>query len=55
MLPIPDKSYVTAEFVQNWNLIRNRHAYVILTLDDGIVFKLLKIVLKMKEKLFCIH
>lgn len=39
MLPIPDGSWVTCEFIQNWNLIRNRHAYVIHTLDDGVVFK----------------
>lgn len=40
MLPIPDGSWITAEFVQNWKLIRNRHAYIVLTLDDGIVFKI---------------
>ncbi len=39
MLPIPEGSWVTCEFVQNWNTIRNRHAYVIHTLDDGVVFK----------------
>lgn len=39
MLPIPDGSWVTAEFVQNWNLIKDRQAYIILTLDDGVVFK----------------
>jgi transcriptional regulator with XRE-family HTH domain len=42
MLPIPDGSWVTGEFVQNWNLIRDRHAYIILTLDDGIVFKVIE-------------
>lgn len=39
MLPIPDGSWVTAEFVQNWNLIRDGQPYIILTLDDGIMFK----------------
>ncbi len=42
MLPIPDGSWVTCEFIQNWNLIRNRHAYVIHTLDDGVVFKVVE-------------
>lgn len=42
MLPIPDGSWVTAEFVQNWKLIRDRHAYIILTLDEGIVFKVVE-------------
>lgn len=42
MLPIPEGSWVTCEFVQNWRLIRNRHAYVIHTLDDGVVFKVVE-------------
>lgn len=42
MLPIPDGSWVTCEFLQNWNLIRDRHAYVIHTLDDGVVFKVVE-------------
>jgi transcriptional regulator with XRE-family HTH domain len=42
MLPIPDGSWVTAEFIQNWKLIRDKHAYIILTLDDGIVFKVVE-------------
>lgn len=40
MLPIPDGSWVTGEFVLNWNLIRDGHPYIILTLDDGIMFKI---------------
>jgi len=39
MLPIPDGSWVTGEFVQNWNLIRDGQPYIILTLNDGIMFK----------------
>ena len=42
MLPIPHGSWVTGEYLQNWNLIRNKHAYIILTLDDGIVFKVVE-------------
>lgn len=40
MLPIPDKSWVTGEFVQDWNNILSGNAYIILTLNDGIVFKI---------------
>jgi len=40
MLPIPDSSYVTGEFVENWYLIRDRHAYIIVTNEDGILFKI---------------
>lgn len=39
MHPIKDKSYVIGEFVQNWIDIKDGQAYVILTVDDGIVFK----------------
>lgn len=39
MLPIPDGAYVTGEFVQDWQSIRNKHAYIFLTYNDGIVFK----------------
>ncbi len=42
MLPIPEGAWVTCEFVQNWHLIRDRHAYVVHTLDDGVVFKVVE-------------
>ncbi len=51
MLPISDGSWVTCEFLQNWHLIRNRHAYVIHTLDDGVVFKVVENRLKEEGKL----
>lgn len=40
MLPIPDKSYVIAEYVANLNEIKSGQAYIIITLDDGVVFKI---------------
>lgn len=39
MLPIPDKSYVVAEFVPNLNDVKNGEGCIIVTNDDGIVFK----------------
>lgn len=42
MLPIPHGSWVTGEFVQNWELIRNRQAYIVLTLNEGILFKVVE-------------
>jgi transcriptional regulator with XRE-family HTH domain len=39
MLPIPSGSFVTGEFIQNWHLIKNGFPYLILTKNDGIVFK----------------
>ena len=40
MLPIPDGAYVTGEYVLDWTYIRNGQPYIILTQDDGIVFKI---------------
>ncbi|MCD4679825.1 MAG: S24 family peptidase, partial [Bacteroidales bacterium] len=54
MFPIPDGSWVTAEFIQNWNFIKNKQAYIILTLDDGIVFKVVENKIK-TEKILTLH
>ncbi len=51
MLPVPDKSWVIAEFVQNWYTIRSGYPYIILTMEDGIVFKLAENKLKEEQKL----
>jgi transcriptional regulator with XRE-family HTH domain len=51
MLPIPDKSYVLTEYIENWNDIKNEYAYVILTKNDGIVFKLAFNQIKKKRNL----
>lgn len=51
MLPIPDGSWVTGEFVQNWNLMRDNMPYIILTLDDGIMFKVVHNDIKTRGKL----
>lgn len=42
MLPIPDKSYVTGEYVVDWDFIRNHQPYIILTREDGVVFKIVE-------------
>ena len=42
MLPIPDGSYVTGEYVIDWTYIRSGQPYIILTQDDGIVFKIVE-------------
>ena len=48
MLPIPDGSWVTGEFLQDWNKLVNGFAYIIFTLDDGIVFKIVENFIKEK-------
>jgi transcriptional regulator with XRE-family HTH domain len=47
MPPVADGSYVTGEYVQNWNTIKNGYPYIIITLDEGIVFK--QVYSKIKE------
>lgn len=42
MLPIPEGSWVTGEFIQDWRSIKDNHTYIILTLNEGIVFKYIK-------------
>jgi transcriptional regulator with XRE-family HTH domain len=51
MLPIPHGAWVTGEFIQDWNNIINGHAYIILTLDEGVVFKIVENLLKEENKL----
>jgi transcriptional regulator with XRE-family HTH domain len=54
MHPIPDGSWVIGEYVQNWNLITNRHAYILLTTEEGIVFKVVENKIE-KEKKLTLH
>jgi transcriptional regulator with XRE-family HTH domain len=42
MLPIPDKSWVTGEYMSDWRGIKSGEAYIILTTGDGIVFKIVE-------------
>ena len=51
MLPIPDKSYVIAEYLENWFEIKDGSAYVILTRDEGIVFKIAINQLKKRKRM----
>lgn len=40
MPPISNGSFVTGEFIQNWNYIKNGYPYIIITKDEGIIFKI---------------
>jgi transcriptional regulator with XRE-family HTH domain len=51
MLPVPEDSWVTAEFVQDWTSLKNNVACIVLTLEDGIVFKLIENKIKPEGKL----
>jgi transcriptional regulator with XRE-family HTH domain len=51
MLPIPDKSFVIGEYLENWYDIKDGQAYVILTQDEGLVFKVAYNQLRKKKSL----
>ena len=48
MLPISNGSWVTGEFVQDLNLMKDDELYIVLTLNDGIIFK--RVENQLKEK-----
>lgn len=41
MPPVVEGSFVVAEFIQNWMSIRNGTPCIVVTKDEGIVFKVL--------------
>jgi transcriptional regulator with XRE-family HTH domain len=51
MLPIPDKAYIVGEYVQNLNTLKDGAAYIIVTLDQGVVFKVLYNQVRKRKKL----
>jgi transcriptional regulator with XRE-family HTH domain len=51
MLPIPDKSWVIGQYLENWYDIKDGEAYIILTQEEGLVFKVAFNNLKKKKSL----
>ena len=51
MLPIPNGAWVTGVFIQDWSTIRDRDAYIILTMEEGVVFKVAENRIKAEGKL----
>jgi len=51
MPPVSDGSWVTGEYVQNWQTIRDGQPYIVVTKDEGIVFKVVYNQLKEKGNL----
>lgn len=41
MLPIQEGSWVTCSYIENWEHIKNGKAYIVVTKDEGIVFKII--------------
>ncbi len=42
MLPIPEKAWVTGEYVLDWKNLKTGEACVVLTVNEGIVFKIIE-------------
>jgi len=51
MPPVSEGSWVTGEYVQNWQTIRDGQPYIVVTKDEGIVFKVVYNQLKEKGNL----
>ncbi|MBN1822016.1 MAG: helix-turn-helix transcriptional regulator [Prolixibacteraceae bacterium] len=51
MLPIPSGSVVLGEFILNFNEIVSGKAYIVVTREDGVVFKIVKNRIKEKKAL----
>lgn len=51
MPPVSDGSYVVAEFIQNWTTIPNGTPSIVITQNEGIVFKMIFNHLKEKESI----
>jgi len=52
MLPIPPGSYILGTYVQNWQDIKDYRPYLVLTAEEGIVFKRVLNELAEKEQLW---
>jgi transcriptional regulator with XRE-family HTH domain len=51
MLPIPNGSWITGEYVQDWNSLKNADVCIILTLNEGVVFKIIENNIQTKKSL----
>ncbi len=51
MPPVLNGAFITAEYIENWTLIQNGFPYIIVTKDEGIVFKVIHHQLDKQSKL----
>jgi len=42
MFPIPEKAWVTGEYVLDWKELKTGEACIVLTMDEGVVFKIIE-------------
>ena len=48
MLPVTDKSWVAGKYLDDWNNIKDGECYIVITREEGIVFK--RVYNQIKEK-----
>ncbi len=53
MKPIPDGAFITGEFVENWDFLKKGDPCILLTKDEGLVFKLID--KDFRNKQFILH
>lgn len=51
MLPIPNGSWVTGEFLQDWRAVKTGTACIVITREEGVVFKVIENKLKHDQTL----
>ena len=51
MLPIPERAWITGEYMLDWKTLKTGEACVVLTINDGIVFKIIENRLESEGKL----
>ena len=54
MLPVPEGAWVTCSYIQNWRDIKDGTPCIIVTKDDGIVFKVIYNQLEEKQNLLLV-
>ncbi len=54
MLPVQPGTYLLGEYVENWQEIKDNRPYVVITANDGIVFKRVQNEIKEKARLWMI-
>lgn len=39
MLPVPSGAYIICEYIQDWNAVKNEQPYILITKNEGVVYK----------------
>ncbi len=53
MDPVPDGAYILSEYIQDWHTIKDNQAYILVTLNEGIVYKRLYNRIEEAQEIIC--